>query len=91
MGIGGLEVQKEPLKAQTEPEGQGAEERPCSRELGVLLLHPGVDIFIPPWSVIPWNHVYPLSSPGLHLSRHSGPPSAKAIIWHNIVAQNMMA
>lgn len=40
MGIRGLEVQKEPLKAQTQPEGgQGAEERPCSRELGVLLLH----------------------------------------------------
>lgn len=41
-GHRGLEVQKEPLKAQTQPEGQGAEERPCSRELGVLLLHPAV-------------------------------------------------
>lgn len=43
MGIRGLEVQEEPLKAQTQQEGgQGAEERPCSRHLGVLLLRLGV-------------------------------------------------
>ena len=42
MGIRGLEVQKEPLKAQTQPEGQRVEERSCRRELKVLLLHPGI-------------------------------------------------